>query len=131
MYGLSRQELGERIKGLLKQFNLSEKENTKVNQLSKGMKQRLAIIKALLHDPPILLLDEPFSGLDLDSANSLKNYLNSLTDKTIITATHDFDWEEGEKNRIIIFDNGAVVFDGVWSEGGHSFKAFYKKVVGK
>ena len=61
------------------------------------MKQRLVIIKALLHNPKILLLDEPFSGLDIDSAISLKNYLNSLTDKTIITATHDFDWEAGKK----------------------------------
>ena len=128
MYGLEKKGLSARIMELLHRFNLSEKSNHKVNQLSKGMKQRLIIIKSLLHDPSVLLLDEPYSGLDTLSADILSNYLDSLVDKTIITATHDFDRVQ-QGQRIFIFNHGLLAYNDIWTGSAAKFKSFYQEVI--
>jgi len=131
MYGIAKPQLEERMHKLLAQFNLTMKLDNKVSQLSKGMRQRLLIVKALLHDPQILLLDEPYAGLDLESAEYLHNYLESTEDKTVITATHDFNSEIKTGQRVIIFNQGSIVFDDRWQDDIATFKDFYKRKVGQ
>ncbi|EHQ90444.1 ABC transporter ATP-binding protein [Desulfosporosinus youngiae] len=130
LYGLQKQELTKTMTWLLTEFNLLTKLDVKISQLSKGMKQRLLITKALLHDPHLLLLDEPYSGLDLQSSEFLFDFISSMKDKTVITATHDFDTGLREGQRIIIFNKGSIVFDGQWIETIPAFKEFYRKMVG-
>lgn len=131
MYNLEKEKLTYRINELLNQFDLTSKIDQKVVQLSKGMKQRLLIIKSLLHNPQVLLLDEPYSGLDLNSAELLTDFLNSLEDKTIITATHDFEIGVSKGKRIIIFNNGSIAYDGIWEDSIESFKNLYREVAVK
>lgn len=131
MYDLDKQELVERMNWLLTKFNLDTKLDIKVSQLSKGMKQRLQIIKALLHNPQLLLLDEPYTGLDLESSEYMHAFIDSMEDKTVLTATHDFDSGIRVGQRTIIFNHGSIVFDGQWRESSTSFKAFYREKVGK
>lgn len=131
MYGIDKPELEEKINLLLSQFNLTMKLDSKISQLSKGMRQRLLIVKALLHDPQILLLDEPYAGLDLESSEYLHGFLDSVGDKTVITATHDFNTEIQEGQRIIIFNQGTIVFDDIWKDNISTFKDFYRWKVGQ
>lgn len=130
LYGLEKQELAETMFRLLTEFNLLTKLDVKISQLSKGMKQRLLITKALLHDPHLLLLDEPYSGLDLQSSEYLLDFIASIEEKTVITATHDFETGIREGHRIIIFNQGSIVFDGQWLESTTTFKEFYREMVG-
>ncbi len=131
MYSIDQPELAERIHELLVQFNLNMKLDSKVSQLSKGMRQRLLIIKALLHKPQLLLLDEPYSGLDLESSEYLSRFLSSVEDKTMVTATHDFNTEIEKGQRVIIFNQGAIVFDEPWQDSIATFKDFYRWKVGQ
>lgn len=131
MYGLRKEQLVKRIDTLLTKFGLDTTLDLKIFQLSKGMKQRLRIIKALLHEPELLLLDEPYSGLDLQSAEHLASTLDSMQEKTIICATHDFDTGVREGQRVIIFNRGSVLFDGQWTDSITDFKVFYREKVGQ
>ncbi len=86
LYGIENKE--DKIKKLLKFFGLYERANDKISTFSKGMRQRLAIARALIHNPKILLLDEPTMGLDPSNAMLLRNYIRKLRGKkTILLST--------------------------------------------
>ena len=89
MHGLNKPK--EQSLKVIDEVGLGERRNDRVRTFSRGMLQRLSIARAILHDPAILFLDEPFTGLDLHASNILKKYLKKLHDRrrTIFMITHD------------------------------------------
>lgn len=83
------QDHSERIGLLLERFGLWERRGDRVSTFSRGMQQRLALCRALLHEPQFLLLDEPFNALDADGAALLDRTLEGLIGRTLVVATHD------------------------------------------
>tara|TARA_B110000438_G_scaffold61956_1_gene62309 strand:- start:551 stop:1006 length:456 start_codon:yes stop_codon:yes gene_type:complete len=89
MYGLERPQ--ESAIAVLEDVGLAPRRDDQVRTFSRGMLQRLSIARAILHDPSILFLDEPFTGLDIHASNVLKEHLQTLHDRkrTILMTTHD------------------------------------------
>lgn len=129
MYDMSKQLIKERSDYLLDLMNLADKINQPVKSLSKGMKQKLVFVRSVFHNPEILLLDEPFSGLDFESTETLKLFLGKQIDKTIIMATHDAENSIEEGTRVIIFKEGRVADDYISSGKIEDFKRVYKEKV--
>ncbi len=110
-------DLGERIKELLKFVGLSDRADYKISTFSKGMRQRLAIARTLLSDPPLLILDEPTMGLDPGSAKSIREFIyNQKRKKTILLCTHDLDEAEELCDRMAILNYGKIVVVGTPDE---------------
>ncbi len=99
---------------LLRLFELSDKANTRMNGYSKGMKQKVLLISGLIHNPEIIFLDEPLSGLDANAVILVKEILSQLKQngKTIFYSSHIMDVVEKISDRIIIIDKGEVIADG-------------------
>ena len=93
-------ERRERIGMLLERFRLWESRHERVGSFSRGMTQRLALCRALLHEPRLLLLDEPYSGLDADAAELVDEVLSE--DRTFIVATHDPDRVRGRVQQELV-----------------------------
>ncbi len=95
----------------LKSFGLEEKRNSLVGTLSKGMKQKVALIATSLHSPQVLVLDEPLTALDPKTRVSVKDWIGSQTARgvTTILSTHDLDVAQTHAGRIAIIDHGKIV----------------------
>jgi heme ABC exporter ATP-binding subunit CcmA len=95
LYGLGRTEAGERARTVLERLRLRDREGQTVRTLSRGQLQRAAIARALIHDPSVLLLDEPFTGLDLRAAADFRRLLSDLGHghRVLVMTTHNV--EEG------------------------------------
>lgn len=106
-------ELHSRIEEVLKRVGLWERKDDPVTTYSCGMKQRLAISRAVLHHPSLLLLDEPFSGLDPRAVEDLKELLNEFKEegKTIIMITHQLDVGYELADRLTVIHKGRVIHD--------------------
>jgi ABC-2 type transport system ATP-binding protein len=107
-----------RIEELLDLFELSQKRDDLVNSLSKGMKQKLTICCALVHDPKILLLDEPLIGIDPRGARTLKDVLleRAAQGKTVLISSHMLYLVEELCNKILIIDHGKKIAEGTLQE---------------
>jgi ABC-2 type transport system ATP-binding protein len=104
----------ERIREVLAKVKLSDKENIHVRSLSKGQKQRVAIARSLLHDPGILILDEPALSLDPEGISLLRNLLldlNNNHNKTILISSHDLSEIENMCKRVILINKGKKIID--------------------
>lgn len=101
---------------LLRLFSLADKANMRMNGFSKGMKQKVLLISGLMHNPEIIFLDEPLSGLDANSVILVKEILFQLKQagKTIFYSSHIMDVVEKISDRIIIIDQGTVIADGTF-----------------
>jgi len=95
----------------LSRANLADRADDAVSGFSRGMRQRLALERALLHQPRLLLLDEPFTGLDDASGQALVARLKGLRDRggIVIVATHDLDLAEGLLDRLVVLRNGRLL----------------------
>ncbi|MDD2777084.1 MAG: ABC transporter ATP-binding protein [Gallionella sp.] len=104
-----------RVEAILDEFNLLPFRKTKVQALSKGLKQRVNIGRALLSDPPLLILDEPTSGLDFEMTKEIYRLLNSMHDagKTIIFTSHRPEEIKNLATRIMVLHQGSLIFDGL------------------
>ena len=111
MYHMPPKIAKERIDYFLKWMNLYERADDYVEHYSSGMKQRLALVRCLLHDPPILMLDEPTLGLDPHAARDLRSLITSLKEegKTIILTTHYMEEADQLCDRVAIIHQGKII----------------------
>ena len=119
IYGIPRAEAKNRIENALARFGIADKLNLPVKGFSTGMKKKVALIRAMLHQPKILLLDEPTNGLDPVSTLELREMLIGLAKEsgaTIILTTHNLEEVQKICDRIIIFRHGRNIFTGDLSE---------------
>ncbi|MBD8047212.1 ABC transporter ATP-binding protein [Clostridium faecium] len=118
LYGLDYELADKRASKLVEIFGIHSNYNNRISSFSKGMRQKVMIISSLLHDPDILFLDEPLSGLDANSVIVMKEILSQLIKegKTIFYSSHIMDVVEKISNRIIVINNGEVVADGSFEE---------------
>ena len=118
LYNLSEKVTMERSGRMLDAFDLFSRRNQRLDTFSKGMKQKVLIISALLHNPEILLLDEPLSGLDANNVIIVKEFIRKLAEngKIIFFCSHMMDVVEKVCNRIILIDKGEMVADGTIEE---------------
>ncbi len=108
------QESKARIEAILRAVDLWRRRHDLVRTYSRGMQQRLAIARAILHDPPVLLLDEPDTGLDQQSALMLQTLLQQLSDKrrAILFSTHNLDRALGWANSVALLLRGTISYHG-------------------
>lgn len=115
--GLTKQQRQERIPLLLERVNLSDNARTKVKALSGGMKRRLGIAQAILHDPKVLIVDEPTAGLDPEERVRFRNLLCEIADERIvILSTHIVGDVEATCEEIAVLDRGKILFRGTVEE---------------
>lgn len=110
MYGMSGKAARRRSERLFKDLDLLEKQDSLARTLSGGMQRRLNLAMALVHDPEILVLDEPEAGLDPQSRVLVREYIKSLArHKTVILTTHNMDEAERVADRVAIMDHGKLL----------------------
>ena len=110
---LPARESGECIDGLLRLFSLHDDRHASISGYSKGMRQKILIAAALMHNPQLVLLDEPFSGLDVGSALVLRSLIKELAarGKVVLFSSHELDTVERICSRVVILHRGKLVAD--------------------
>jgi ABC-2 type transport system ATP-binding protein len=110
---LPERESSERIDGLLRLLSLHDDRHASISGYSKGMRQKVLIAAALLHNPELVLLDEPFSGLDVGSALVLRSLIQELAarGKVVLFSSHELDTVERVSSRVVILHRGKLVAD--------------------
>ena len=128
--GMSKRDAMKKIKEWFVKFEMESWWNKKVNDLSKGMGQKLQFVTTVLHDPKLLILDEPFSGLDPVNSNLIKDEIFKLAQKgtTIIFSTHRMEQVEEICNKIVLVNNGKKILDGSVKQIKDDFKEHVFKV---
>jgi len=111
--GLPHAPMVRRIEGLLHLLSLTDSRNTAISSYSKGMRQKVLLAAALLHNPDVLLLDEPFTGLDVGSALVLRSLIQELAGrgKVVLFSSHELETVERVSSRVVILHRGRVVAD--------------------
>lgn len=109
-YGLTSRAAGNKAESLLHSLGLWDKRNSLAKTLSGGMQRRLNIALALVHDPKLMILDEPQAGLDPQSRLLVRDFIRELTrETTVILTTHDMDEADRLSDRVAIIDHGKVL----------------------
>ncbi len=118
LYQLPKQVTAERITRMLTAFGLADVMHQRMDGYSKGMRQKVLLVSGLLHNPDILILDEPLSGLDANSVIIVKELISQLAadGKTIFYCSHMMDVVEKVSHRIVLLNDGDIVADGSFSE---------------
>lgn len=122
--GLSRAEAMEKTKFWFKRLEMESWWNKKVEDLSKGMSQKLQFVITVLHEPQLIILDEPFSGLDPVNANLIKDEIYGLAQRgcTVIFSTHRMEQVEEICDHIILMNLGKKILDGTVADVKQQFK---------
>jgi len=117
-YGIPKDIAKERCKNLLKKLSLWDKRHDQARSLSGGQKRRVMIAKALVHEPKLLILDEPTAGVDIELRREMWDFLSDINKKgtTIILTTHYLEEAEQHCNNIAIIDEGSIVEDTTMKE---------------
>lgn len=137
IYGIPSADCQLRSTKMLKLFGLEANANMRMNSFSKGMKQKVLVIAGMIHDPDILFLDEPLTGLDANTAIVIKEILAQLAaeGKTIFYCSHVMDVVERICHRIIIIDKGTIIANGSFDElqamdRGKSLENIFSRLTG-
>jgi len=127
LYGAAESE--ERLLAILDRVDLKRRAHDPVRSFSRGMQQRVGIARTLLHDPSLILLDEPYTGLDAKAANTLNALLDEAVanGKTVVLTSHDLQQGLRAATRAVILDKGMVVHDG--NAADPSVKAAYARYI--
>lgn len=133
-YGIPKEVRAPRIEELLKQFDLVEHRNKKFKELSGGLKRRLILARALVHQPPLLILDEPTAGVDVKQRYDLWEYLRELNraGTTIILTSHYLEEVEELCTDIAIINNGTIVAEGTkadFTKDGSKLEKRYLEII--
>ena len=128
--GLSAKQAKERILHWMEKFEISNWWNKKVEELSKGMQQKIQFIATIIHAPPLLILDEPFSGLDPVNTNLIKDEIYHLKEQgtSIIFSTHRMEQVEEICEHIVLINGGQNVLEGKVADIKEQFKEHYFKI---
>ncbi len=118
LLGLNAQQSQQRAERLLKRFDLWEARDKRLDSYSKGMKQKIALVRALIHDPPVLFLDEPTTAMDPQSARTVRDAIGDLraADRSILLTTHNLTEAEVLADRIAIIRGGQIIVEGTIAE---------------
>lgn len=128
--GLSKKDAVQKIKYWFDKFEINSWYNKKVDELSKGMQQKVQFISTILHQPKLLILDEPFSGLDPINSNLIKQEIFNLSQQgtTIIFSTHRMEQVEEICDHIMLINKGRKILDGSVQQIQQDFKQGLFKV---
>jgi ABC-2 type transport system ATP-binding protein len=112
--GMTQDQIAAKLPGYLEKFDLSKQKKNKIKELSKGMQQKAQLIATLIHDPDVIIIDEPFSALDPLNTQLVKDILREQREagKTIIMSTHQMNLVETLCDRIVLIDKGQVLLYG-------------------
>lgn len=118
LYGISDQDTAKKGKALFSRFDMKGDEQRRLGEYSKGMKQKVGLIRAMLHDPAVLLLDEPTSAMDPHSAKLVRDAIQELRDdkRTIILCSHNLAEAELLADKIAIIKKGTIVANGTTNQ---------------
>ena len=136
LHGLAREESTIRITSLVERLELADAINSFAEDYSRGMKKKLGLILSMLHQPKLLILDEPTNGLDVLATRSLRESLRRLRDeqhKCIVFSTHIMQEVERLCDRVVVVSHGRTVAEGTVPEllertGDHDFEACFVKL---
>jgi len=113
LQGVASDQIGERIRAMVRACGLNSEKHKKIGELSKGFRQRVGLAQAMIHDPEILILDEPTTGLDPNQIVEIRKLIRELgKEKTVILSTHILPEVEATCDRILIINKGKIVADG-------------------
>jgi ABC-2 type transport system ATP-binding protein len=114
LYSLPNKQIELRSMELLEKFGLAFALKKRLGEYSKGMRQKLALVRAMLHDPPVLLLDEPTSAMDPESAKIVRDAIHGLrnSQRTILLCTHNLPEAESLADQIAIIQHGKIIYQG-------------------
>lgn len=117
LHGMQGKSLGMRINEIIERVGLEQEQHKRIGQLSKGYRQRVGLAQALLHNPPVLILDEPTTGLDPNQLTEIRQVIREAgRDKTVLFSTHIMQEVETLCDRVIIINRGQIVADSPLSE---------------
>ena len=138
LYNLDADIAHERIIKMMSAFGLEANIHQRMDTFSKGMRQKVLITSGLLHNPDIIILDEPLSGLDANSVIIIKELMSKLAKegKTIFYCSHMMDVVEKVSDRIVLINDGVVIADGTFEElkqqqGNYSLEKIFAGMTGK
>ncbi|MBC3787851.1 gliding motility-associated ABC transporter ATP-binding subunit GldA [Spirosoma utsteinense] len=117
LHGIKSRELSQRITDMIELVGLGREQHKRIGQLSKGYRQRVGLAQALLHNPPVLILDEPTTGLDPNQLAEIRQVIRNVgRDKTVLFSTHIMQEVEAICDRVVIINRGRIVADGPLSQ---------------
>jgi ABC-2 type transport system ATP-binding protein len=123
IYGMKGQHLQKRISEVIELLGLTLEHKKKIGQLSKGYRQRVGLAQALIHDPKVLILDEPTTGLDPNQLAEIRGVIRNIgKEKTVIFSTHIMQEVEAICDRVVVINHGVIVKDSPLSEMKQSGK---------
>lgn len=135
--GLPREELGRRVDYLSERLGMAGFMDTRIGKLSTGMRQRVAVARCLVHDPKVLIMDEPTKGLDVESARVVEDFILEMRDggRAILVSTHIMEEAEFLADRVVVISAGRVAAEGTIPElkrmtGKEKLREIYLALVG-